>query len=416
MNPNENPFFREYELLPDKDIILTLKYQHDYDPLAVEAAQYQFEKRNLTSTDIENVSVIETALKTHQDFSRRLKAKTQHIFSFSASFTEKWSRLKNEDRTAHLIILLFAIIYSLFYLIICIRNINMMKYEINDFDLGEFLLLHTQFFLITLGYGLFILLRRIGWMIMTLNYSLNITSVLLVFLMFWAGPHLDNLNYEGITIKNPTVFFVLLFLLNGAMIFMLLFHRVRNVFKVRSVTAFAVAMAGSLITFVVWVDNLNDSLGEKTFLVLLGIIIFYLIVFILITKRLKQPTPQVGISLDHNIFEAETGRETELPQPVVKMDDPVWFEKLYASIKKEHKRLIRSSEERLIILELLKEKCIDRDSTQSVLQTYHDRYDRNLIADLSKLSSSFAAIKENIEPFIRFDLVAADYPHAITES
>lgn len=49
------------------------------------------------------------------------------------------------------------------------------------------------------------------------------------------------------------------------------------------------------------------------------------------------------------------------------------------------------------------------------MEVYHKHQGKSLIADLKKTTTSYAGIKEYLEPFIDFNILKAEYPHELNE-
>lgn len=409
----ENPYFAVYSALADKDVLLTIAYPQDYDTSAVEAAQFEFQKRNLQDIDVEAVRIAHLELrKQKQQYTKKIKVKTGNYFTFLKSFLEKWGRVRKHDRLAFLLILLFTIIYFVFYLVLLKQNIEYFKFMLFDFNLIDFLMLHGQFLLITTGYILFILLRRAGWAIITFNYAINLTGSTFGFLQFLLNPENEKYSFEGVFIQNPVLFFALVIFLNAVMLFILCIPRVRSVFGGRALNAFFLIVLGSVVAFSFW----SDSFNETGLFVLFGLTTIYLFVFILITKNKKVIEVKPELALDHNIFETIENTSVE-PQVVISNELPdQWMEDLHQAIRKLQKQIVKSSSSRLYVLEMIREKCTDKESGFSMLEQYNAQFNRNLLDDLASLSSSFTAVKENLDPFIRFGLAEAEYPHKRIDS
>jgi hypothetical protein len=408
-----NPFLKVYEKLSDREILETIGNPRHFDPLAVEAARFEFQKRNLNDADIELIINEQAEIRRKKKlYKENIKVKTGNYFSFLQPIKEKWLKVRSEDFTAFLLILIFSIVFFVFYLVILQRNLDLVRFLFVDFNLVDFLLLNGQFILITIGFVLFVLIKKAGWLIMSLNYSVNFTISLFNLLTFILFSQSNNVNIQGVQIQNPTVFYALIVLLNAIMLFILCLSKVRRVYAARPMRAFLILLAGSALAFALWFG----ALGETAIYFLLALIIIYLVSFILISRNKTVLVNITSPALDHDIFETDEQEPEELIPSGSFEIDPVWIDELYSAIRNEHRRLIKSSSDRLLILEMIREKCIDTEMAYSILQKYILQYNRNLIDDLSKLSSAFAAIKENLDPFIRFGLVEPEYPHNRIES
>ena len=409
----ENPYLSVYALLPDKDVIHTVTFPGDYDSLAVEAARFEFQKRNLNDTDIELIINEESEIRRQKKlYKENIKVKTGNYFSFLQPIKEKWLKVRNEDFTAFLLILIFSIVFFIFYLVILQKNLELVRFLFVDFNLVDFLLLNGQFIIITIGFVLFILIKKAGWTLMTLNYSVNFTASLFNLFKFILFSQSNNVNIQGVQIQNPTGFYALIVLLNAVMLCILCLSKVRRVYEARPMRAYFILLAGSVLAFAIWFEGF----GEAAIYFLLGLVLIYLVSFILISRNKTIVVITTSPALDHDIFETDEQKPEEIIPSGSFEIDPAWIDELYSAINNEHRRMIKSSSGRLLILKMISEKCIDREMAYSVLQKYTLQYNRNLIDDLSKLSSAFAAIKENLEPFIRFGLVEPEYPHKRIES
>lgn len=408
-----NPFLKVYEKLSDREILETIDNPRHFDPLAVEAARFEFQKRNLNDTDIELIINEESEIRRQKKlYKENIKVKTGNYLSFLQPIKEKWLKVRSEDFTAFLLILIFSIVFFVFYLVILQRNLDLVRFLFVDFNLVDFLLLNGQFIIITIGFVLFVLIKKAGWTLMTLNYSVNFTASLFNLFKFILFSQSNNVNIQGVQIQNPTVFYALIVLLNAVMLFILCLSKVRRVYEARPMRAFFILLSGSTVAFALWFEGL----GESAIYFFLALIIIYLVSFILISRNKTIVVITTSPALDHDIFETDEQKTEELIPSGSFEIDPAWIDELFSAINNEQRRMIKSSSGRLLILEMISEKCIDREMAYSVLQKYILQYNRNLIDDLSKLSSAFAAIKENLEPFIRFGLVEPEYPHNRIES
>lgn len=408
-----NPFLKVYEKLSDREILETIDNPGHFDPLAVEAARFEFQKRNLNDTDIELIINEESEIRRQKKlYKENIKVKTGNYFSFLQPIKEKWLKVRNEDFTAFILILSFSIIFFVFYLVILQNSLGLVRFLFIDFNLVDFLLLNGQFIIITIGFVLFVLIKKAGWILMTLNYSVNFTASLFNLFKFILFSQSSNVNIQGVQIQNPTVFYAVIVLLNAVMLFILCLSKVRRVYAARPMRAFFILLAGSIVAFALWFEGF----GETAIYFLLALIIIYLVGFILISRNKTIVVITTSPALDHDIFETDEQKPEELIPSGSFEIDPAWMDELYNAINNEHRRLIKSSSGRLSILEMIREKCINREMAYSVLQKYILQYNSNLIDDLSNLSSAFAAIKENLEPFIRFGLVEPEYPHNRIES
>jgi uncharacterized membrane protein YhaH (DUF805 family) len=78
---------------------------------------------------------------------------------------------------------------------------------------------------------------------------------------------------------------------------------------------------------------------------------------------------------------------------------------------REEKRSVFGSNKRMAILKLISQFCKNKEDGLLLLDSYQNLFNTNLIGDLRKLSSSYDAIKKNVQSFIDLEIVTPEYPH-----
>jgi hypothetical protein len=125
--------------------------------------------------------------------------------------------------------------------------------------------------------------------------------------------------------------------------------------------------------------------------------------------------------IESELCKKEIKEENNTPtiiEPVVNLYSNPTLEneilKLHSLIAKEKQKGMFGKSAKNEICLLIQEICKSKSDTLDLINSYNNKLNADLIADLVKLSANYTTIKEILKVFITFDIVEATYPHKLT--
>ncbi len=406
--PELNPFLKIYEKLPDREIIETIENPRHYDPLAVEAAKQELTRRNLSQTEI--ITARNAAASNKNDV-EKIKFGVAHFFktliSFLSPLFNRWKRIKREYPSSYGLWLITTLLIVGIFIYSFQSNFSQIRFylfDAVDISLWEFLPLSLPFLVFTAGVILNLFVKRLSWFFLVLYFATNFSghlSSILYFKFLYENPLIDQSigsKIMGVDFLYLSVYLILLILLT--------LSKFRVIYKIGQLSILFAILSPALLMYLIWFDNL----GSFALPILLVYLLIAVIWFYLITRKMKTPIVTT-YPMDHNLFE-EIKEEPKLNEVTVNYDDRI--SEINQLIKAEKKRRFKASI-RPQILEQLGSFGDSKDVYIQLLDNYRSRYNLNIISELMSISSSYAMIKENLEHFIRFGIVEAEYPHKLID-
>jgi hypothetical protein len=168
-----NPFAHKMELLSDSELLKVLELKDDYQPLAVEAAEAELEKRNLTSEQRDNAKAIldleKEKAKGKKEKADQIRNKYYEVLDFINPISPKNLDTKIKIIAVGLAIPFLMVIYEYRFLFEAITH----------GELGPFVLISIIIFaIIGLGIIRFWKIHKSGWMVLSFNLTFTLLGLI----------------------------------------------------------------------------------------------------------------------------------------------------------------------------------------------------------------------------------------------
>jgi len=192
-------FSEKYKTLSNTELFKIIERKKDYQVLAVEAAQNEINKRNLSAVDLQNSKTeIENEQKEKNVILKKKKDKEEKLIQIGTTFFDTINPLQKGIQTPEKLIRLITIIFAGLSIIQFFREFGMISFMFTSSSAEwEFsmILYFMPLIIIPLTTILFWKRKKIGWIFLTLFLTYSATSS--------AGLFLTSLNTDYST---PSIF------------------------------------------------------------------------------------------------------------------------------------------------------------------------------------------------------------------
>ena len=234
---NHNPFIDIYKTWPDDELLDVLNTPADYQPMAVEAAQIEIEKRQLTSEQLtfakarqaERQNNIAIEKQKVERVENKIKSASRFVFNI-------FNPIQKDKVTTDNYILTLCVFMFFLSLYQVIKDFGLLRYMFEPgskakWDFSVVLMLMPYIFL-PISASLFWLRKKNGWILTTCWCTYSATGAFFLFL--------DALKYRPIGIPSLDKIFpamlpekyLLLIILYGVILWIICKQPIKEIYKI----------------------------------------------------------------------------------------------------------------------------------------------------------------------------------------
>lgn len=382
-----------YTRLSNAELLETINNAGDYDPLAVNAAKLEWEKRNLSQEQVlQTEKIFREKLERRNRIERNAFLLKEKSSLPAISLQNKWRKIKRENYKGFLYALIVSIIMVVSAAINLRQNIEYAYSYISftfqyGIDIYVLFALAPVFNIVTVIY--FIIIKRVGWFLVFINYTAASALSFFQLGIYFFG---EKSIYPQF---GPSVVELLFPLIISVFVAVLTSQKdLRSHFRISRRQMFITAWITVPVTLI-FIISVNGE-PQAYALALLELCLTGLWMYFAEHQPVVRKTGP-SVAIDQNIFETDPDAEVVV--------EPV------ADVKYLHELLSAKRKDRTAILQVLGSMCPDRTGAVSLLEDYNMSYHEDLIKLLIGLNSEYKTIKVNLAVFIQFNVVESEYPH-----
>jgi hypothetical protein len=248
MTPND--FSDYYKTISNAELLSILDNQEGYQPLAIEAAKKEFEKRQLTKQEISEARqpLITKQLEKEKQ-KNKIRVVENKVRSVRNTLADTLNPVQKDAPTTEKLIRTISIAFIALFLFKIISDFRMLSAMIKDiarFDSSSFLYF-LPFVILPLASVTFWMRKTIGWMLSAFFIIYSTIEVIWVFFedLSWkpTGTSFDKL----FPTTSPGVYIIQMLFLSG-MLYIISKANIREVFKINRQRLLATLFMSGLVT------------------------------------------------------------------------------------------------------------------------------------------------------------------------
>ncbi|MEM8891148.1 MAG: hypothetical protein AAGD28_24435 [Bacteroidota bacterium] len=195
-------YTERYKNLSNSDLLRVLENPSDYQPKAVEAAEHELKRRNLSSQEIEEVQKdFELARQEKDRQKEEIDKVNEKLKAFGSSFFNLINPIQAEVPSAERQIKSLSLLFGLIAIVQWYQEFGLVSFMLSEDPIGWDLSMFEYFLpllLLPLAVILFWLRKKSGWILLAIYLTYSAISAAGLIMLTWdmkgsAIPALDNL-------------------------------------------------------------------------------------------------------------------------------------------------------------------------------------------------------------------------------